>query len=412
MSAFTASVGVAHETLRQMEMRHRRDIKTLKRLAKGTKKIDVKRQLKRQEKALKAAQLAEIKAMRDSADADFKANGADVAATLLATAAAAEEETAAAAAAAAAENSSTSNTTTTASDAKQQPEKKTTLNNPKKSGGFAFTQGKISKAQRKRLARDAKEKKRREELLAETAELPDMRAIENKRLAARLAPLALSVHEIRSDGNCCYNAVAHQLDAKQLAELLASSSSSSSSSDDDKKTEPFQALRAMASECMLNNQDEFIAFVESADGDMMGATEYKSYCKSIVAGGSDGKVVWGGHPEIVALSKCLARRIVVHSAKGTPVIAGEAFDADDALHISYVAFFFECVCVFCFLFCILLLCRVCAHTLFFFFFLSIRHRFHQHYFGLGAHYNSVVSTKGSGAASSSTATVAAAADAQ
>jgi len=62
--------------------------------------------------------------------------------------------------------------------------------------------------------------------------------------------------------------------------------------------------------------------------------EYVSYCNKLTA---HDPVMWGGHPEIVALAAVLKRQIVVHSADGLPLTVGDAAVTKlPPLHISYV----------------------------------------------------------------------------
>lgn len=68
--------------------------------------------------------------------------------------------------------------------------------------------------------RAAAERERRAQIEHELKDRVDHRAIENERLAKRLASKGLRVHEIISDGNCLYRAIAHQVDPSNAVRLL------------------------------------------------------------------------------------------------------------------------------------------------------------------------------------------------
>lgn len=79
---------------------------------------------------------------------------------------------------------------------------------------------KQEKARRKREAKKEKERQRKLELERETAEAgPSARAIELGALESQLAPLALKIKEIPSDGNCLYRAIAAQCGDKDFHQI-------------------------------------------------------------------------------------------------------------------------------------------------------------------------------------------------
>jgi len=204
---------------------------------------------------------------------------------------------------------------------------------PSESAGAAGPK-KPSKAQRKKATKAAKEKARRDEIAHELKDVVDPRAVENEQLAKRLSPLNLTVKEIRSDGHCLYRALEDQLSAEKHA-----------------IGQPvFMTLRKYAADYMSKNPDEFKSFMTNDDGDEMSPAEYKQYCAAITAAEP---VAWGGHQEIVALSKALKRRIVVHSSDNSMPVGTASDDTLVDLHITY----------------------------------------HKHYYGLGEHYNSAISTR-------------------
>jgi len=173
---------------------------------------------------------------------------------------------------------------------------------------FRVAQGKNkpSKAQKRKEKKEALEQKRDEELKEEIKGMKDPRKEENIALAKKLLSLEipLAVKEIRSDGHCLYRAIADQL-------ILSNYKFS------DKNKESYLILREKAAEYMGKNSELFGPFVTNNDGLPLSDEEYKNYVQKIT---SDKEVVWGGHPEIVALANSLQRNIIVHSALGTPLV--------------------------------------------------------------------------------------------
>lgn len=200
---------------------------------------------------------------------------------------------------------------------------------------------KPSKAQKRKANKAARDSENRRQIEESVKDMVDVKAVEAKKLNAKLDALKLSVKEVAADGHCLFRAVGDQLDlhTSSLAALRALSLSSSSR---------HMALRQLAANHMLAHPDEFAPFLTNADGDMLTPEEYKQYCARLCADSSSA-VMWGGQPEIVALAAALGVRISVHAADSEPIVMG-ADSAQDTLHISY----------------------------------------HRHYYGLGEHYNSVV----------------------
>jgi len=109
------------------------------------------------------------------------------------------------------------------------------------------------------------------------------------------------------------------------------------------------ALRQIAADYIRTHPDDFAPFLAEDDASNQSLhQQVTEYCARLQA---EDPVMWGGHPEIVALAAALNRQIVVYTAKGTPLIVGGSSQQQAPLKIS----------------------------------------FHQHYYGLGEHYNSVVS---------------------
>lgn len=196
-----------------------------------------------------------------------------------------------------------------------------------------------SRAQQKRAQKAAKEKARLQELREETKDMADLRGDENRAIAALLDKQQMAVREIVSDGHCLYRAVGDQALRKGLGEALAIGSLDRS----------HVSMRDLAAAYIDSNRDEFAAFMEWEDEAAAGSDgAWKQYLSQLR---SEDAAVWGGQLEVAALSKALRKPIVIWSANGRMEIGEDlAADGNEPLHIS----------------------------------------FHQHYYGLGNHYNSVV----------------------
>ncbi len=147
--------------------------------------------------------------------------------------------------------------------------------------------------------------------------------------------------QILSDGNCLYRAVGHQLSIHPQSSTAID----------------FAAMRRMAADHMRSHADVFLPFLTTDDGDLLSEEGYRRYLADMV---DPAQAVWGGEPEAAALAAALKIPITIHTATDPPVVLGTEFGAAaTGLHISW----------------------------------------HKHYYGLGAHYNSVVPVaKGAAAA--------------
>ena len=321
-----SGVAPVRETRHAMKLRHKAELKAL--LAAPAKGIGAKKAQKDAATALEAKQAVEV-AEFDAREAKEKADDE------------AGEAGAAAPAAAAAD---------AAADGGDDAEEESSAS----AGGKQ-----LSRAQQKKARAAAKDAARMAELRAETAGMKDERGDENAAIAALLRPRALHVKEMVSDGHCLYRALYDQSRAHNLQRELALNDNAP----------PFMALRQLCAQYMRAHRDDFAPFMLAEDSDEpLSDAQWERYLTELV---DEQRAVWGGHTEIVALSKVLQRPINIWSAQGKMSV-GEEFAAiapaaaapaastsspsaspspdSDALDIS----------------------------------------FHRHYFGLGNHYNSVV----------------------
>jgi OTU domain-containing protein 6 len=247
----------------------------------------------------------------------------------------------------------------------------------------ASSQGKQpSRAQQKKAKAAQKDAARMAQLRAETSGMRDVRGEENAAIASLLSkhtataaangsapPRRLRVKEMVSDGHCLYRALADQAAAHHLTRSLPLNDNVS----------PFMSLRQLCAHYMRTHRDDFAAFMLTDEGDMIDDAGWTAYLRTLE---SEQAAVWGGHTEIVALSKAMRRPIVVWSAEGKMEV-GEEFkqDGSEAAAAAGVVAAAPASAV----------SPSAASP-------SspspdagpLHISFHRHYFGLGNHYNSVV----------------------
>ncbi|XP_020623841.1 OTU domain-containing protein 6B-like isoform X2 [Orbicella faveolata] len=168
------------------------------------------------------------------------------------------------------------------------------------------SQSKLSKAQKRRDKKAAKEREREERIAeAELENVHSARNVEAEKLKEILASKCLSIKEISPDGNCLYNAVADQLSRRN------------------QQTE-MQTLRKLAADYILNHQDDFLPFLTDAKTD-----QFVQYCEEIAS-----TTTWGGHLEIQALSQALKMPIEVYQAHAPVLRIGEEYESQP-ISLSY-----------------------------------------------------------------------------
>ncbi|KAF8228211.1 cysteine proteinase [Tricholoma matsutake] len=111
----------------------------------------------------------------------------------------------------------------------------------------------------------------------------------------------LQVHEINPDGHCLFSAIADQL---TLLGVLSSAQAT------------YTTIRQTAAQYMFSHPDDFIPFLPAvgedsggADTGLMTRDAFEQYCASV-----RDTALWGGEPEIMALSR--AYNIPIHVIQG------------------------------------------------------------------------------------------------
>ncbi|CAH1269736.1 OTUD6B [Branchiostoma lanceolatum] len=135
---------------------------------------------------------------------------------------------------------------------------------------------KVSKAQKRREKKAAKDKERDQRIAeSEVDNLSGARHMETQKIKALLRDRQLAVKEISSDGHCLYNAVAEQL--KQVG---------------DEKS--MLGLRQLTADYMKSHTDDFLPFLSKHDtGDPYTPEEFEDYCNDIA-----NTAAWGGQLEV------------------------------------------------------------------------------------------------------------------
>lgn len=186
-----------------------------------------------------------------------------------------------------------------------------------------------SKAARRRRKKAEQEAQAQRRVDEEKANMgPSPKFLEIATIDAQLKPKNLRIHSVPADGHCLYSAVAHQMATRNIQSTLSAS---------------VEGLRAATADYLLANKDAYLPFIETIDGD---EELFREYCEEL-----RNEAVWGGQVELKAMAELLGTEIEVYAA-GMPIVKmGNASDSAAVLRVS----------------------------------------FHRQYFGLGEHYNSVVS---------------------
>jgi OTU domain-containing protein 6 len=187
-----------------------------------------------------------------------------------------------------------------------------------------------SKAQKRRERKEQEAKQREIEIQqGEEENKTSARQLESKALNKILKSRNLMLHHIKSDGDCLYNAIRHQLELNGIFEFSV------------------DALRKIAADYIRENKNELIFYMPSSRGDdIMSKEEFDEYCNQI-----ENTKAWGSQLEIQALSNKLKLKIEILQSDCKPTISGGDFINRPHLIVTY----------------------------------------HRHFYGLGEHYNSTIS---------------------
>ncbi|KAG0214824.1 OTU domain-containing protein 6B [Mortierella sp. GBA43] len=155
----------------------------------------------------------------------------------------------------------------------------------------------------------------------------NMNEVERKAIEELAQAMSVSIQDITADGHCLYNAISDQLVQHYNVEASV------------------KELRRDTAEHMRSNPDDFMPFLTNKQGDIMSPEDFAEYCQDL-----ESTAVWGGQPELLALSRVHKVPIwVVQMGSPTVKLSSDAYPTKTPLKVSY----------------------------------------HRHMYGLGEHYNSL-----------------------
>lgn len=194
----------------------------------------------------------------------------------------------------------------------------------------------LSAKQLKKQRKQQQQAERLQQIKSEVSNMADQRDVELQELNAQLQSIQCSIKSITADGNCMYSAV-----CDQLCYIHSNKQS---------KLYTQLELRELAAGYIQSHTDQFINYIHSDDGN--DDITIDEYCSRLV---DTNDIQWGTHTELVALSNALHLPITVYTAYNkplciTPLNQSEPINSNNVIKLSY----------------------------------------HQHYYTLGQHYNSVV----------------------
>ncbi|KAJ8315945.1 hypothetical protein KUTeg_005959 [Tegillarca granosa] len=195
-------------------------------------------------------------------------------------------------------------------------------------GSLKKQDGKISRTQKRRDKKAAKEKEREQRIIEQEKDnLTGDRNVEFEKMKAVLKSRGLQIYEIPSDGNCLYNAINHQL---KTAGINSSC----------------ESLRKQTAQYLRDHAEDFFPFMTKDNGDLYTEEDFVKYCQDV-----ESTTAWGGQIEIQAMSHVLKQPMEVIQSDIQPIKIGEQYEKGGQS--------------------------------------SIILPYHKHAYGLGEHYNSV-----------------------
>lgn len=172
---------------------------------------------------------------------------------------------------------------------------------------------KRAKKERQKGAKEQRQKDQIAEREKEMEGFTPFSVLENDRMEKQLQREGFVIHDIASDGNCLYRAIAHQLCGEGYAGA---------------KDLPYEALRDLTADTLDKHRDEYQHFMPETERDWEG---YLAKVRDHL---------WGGDMELNALSRALRVRIDVYQGDGDAVLTfGDKYH-DYQLKISYHKFLY------------------------------------------------------------------------
>ncbi|KAG0054013.1 OTU domain-containing protein 6A [Gryganskiella cystojenkinii] len=321
-----SSVAVPAETVEELRARHKKEQKDLMAKVTALKKTATKGdKKKKKEVTTEAAQLEQALSLRQ--DQEEKALIASIAAN----GGGGEGESSATSGAVAVEEEEEEEDDFDPNDIPidhltiETPAPSKKPNNSQQSGGGGGKKPNRQKARKDRKAQQLKEIQ--DEAEKEAAGQVNMNEVEREAIEELASAMNVIVKDVTADGHCLYNAVADQLAQHYQKETTV------------------KELRHKTAEYMRGNPDDFLPFLTNKQGDMMTSEDFTNYCLDL-----ETTAVWGGQPELLALSRVHKVPIwVVQMGSPTVKLSADVYPIETPLMVSY----------------------------------------HRHMYGLGEHYNSL-----------------------
>lgn len=180
-------------------------------------------------------------------------------------------------------------------------------------------QPRVSKAA-KRREKKAEMHKRMNEAAEEDEEASKFapRNLEAEAIKASLSSRNLRLYDIPPDGDCLYNAVAHQLSSSVGGAPQLNG----------------KDVRRKAAAYIRANKEDFLPFLTWNDGSPIDEFEFEKYCGQVERSCDEGGQ-WGGEAELRALSNVFEKRIEVLQPEGRVAVFGEQYASTKPLIITY-----------------------------------------------------------------------------
>jgi len=161
----------------------------------------------------------------------------------------------------------------------------------------------ISKAQKRREKKAAKEKERINEIERQEEENQHgARNVEAAKIKEILESRGLLLQEIPSNGDCLFAGLVQQLRLRQVDSSVKS-------------------LRKAATDELRGNSSDYLPFLSHpVTGDMLNEAQFEKYCNDMQQ-----TPAWGGQVELRALSQALKLPIEVVQSDGPSMVVGEEF---------------------------------------------------------------------------------------
>ncbi|WKX97924.1 hypothetical protein Q1695_013544 [Nippostrongylus brasiliensis] len=182
-----------------------------------------------------------------------------------------------------------------------------------------YKEVKVSSRNKKKQAKQEEAIRRMQEAVQQDREnaATSLRVTEMAAIQKILDERGLSIVDIAPDGDCLYNAVANQLQRVKGYEQVSG-----------------KDMRRRAAKYIREHKDDFIPFLVNESDGPLDEFEFDKYCHGVENESKDGGV-WGGEPELNALSQSLERSIELIQPIGSAVIFGEEFNKTKPLIIVY-----------------------------------------------------------------------------